>query len=521
MDGDPNINVSASTVIITPKLEIITESACDEGLVQITTTSNTDEVLWYETPSSSEVINSGLIYETFINSTTTFWLSAIFNGCEGGGRIPVTVDVYPSPIANDITIIQCDDEETDGLSYFNLDYYKDDIIRDSDGQVNSSWDVSFFEDDLFQNEITLSMYMNTSNYQVIYAQVLDASTGCLSTSEVTLQINESEASSASLNVCDDYEVDGYTLFNLSEADDQILTYSPVNASISYYVTHNEALLNINEITGNYLNEVPFSQIIYARVDIGNTCYAINEVVLTVKDIPNVSQYQEVYYCLNSFPETITLEGGIIDGVPNNYYYNWSTEETTFNIEVNEIGTYNVYITEPNGCTNLRTVNVIPSSTAIIEAIEISGISENNEITILVSGEGDYVYALDNENGIYQESNVFDNVPSGIHTVYVKDIKADCGIVSEDISVLGFPKFFTPNGDSENDTWQVSGFSSQFPITASVEIFDRYGKLLTVINENNPKWDGTHNGRLLTTNDYWFIAKLVDGRTYKGHFTLKR
>ena len=66
-----------------------------------------------------------------------------------------------------------------------------------------------------------------------------------------------------------------------------------------------------------------------------------------------------------------------------------------------------------------------------------------------------------------------------------------------------------------------GFSTQFPVTASVEIFNRYGKIITVLNENNPNWDGTYNGELLPTDDYWFVAKLVDGRTFKGHFTLKR
>ncbi len=30
-----------------------------------------------------------------------------------------------------------------------------------------------------------------------------------------------------------------------------------------------------------------------------------------------------------------------------------------------------------------------------------------------------------------------------------------------------------------------------------------------------------NGNVLPTDDYWFVSKLADGRTFKGHFTLKR
>lgn len=521
MDGDPDINVSASTVIVTPKISITKNSLCDEGLAQISLTTNTDEVFWYATETSTDVINTGLTLESYIDTNTTYYILPLFTGCSGENRIPVTVNVYNSPIANDITIIQCDDEDIDGISSFNLNNYTDDIVRNELGQVVPIWDITFFEDEALTVQIDGNNYTNSSNYQVIYAKVFDEFTGCLSSSEITLQVNASDGTVTNLEVCDDFIEDGFTFFDLTEADSQILDNSPVNASIAYYVTYNDALLRVNEITEAYFNEVAYNQTVYARVDIDATCYAINEVNLIVKDLPNVTQYEEVYYCLNTFPQTITLDGGIIGDIPNNYAYDWSTGETTINIEVNAIGAYEVFVTRPAGCTNRRTIVVQPSNTAVIETIEVTDLSENNTITIMVSGEGEYIFALDDENGMYQESNVFQNVASGIHSVYVKDIKADCGIVSEDISVLGFPKFFTPNGDDVNDTWQIKGFSTEFPVTASIEIFNRYGKIITILNEDNPKWDGRYNGKLLPTDDYWFVAQFIGGRELVGHFTLKR
>ena len=94
--------------------------------------------------------------------------------------------------------------------------------------------------------------------------------------------------------------------------------------------------------------------------------------------------------------------------------------------------------------------------------------------------------MDDKNGIYQESKIFKDVNPRIHTVFVKDINNGCRVVSELLSMLEFPKFFTPNGDTENDTWQVSGFSSQFPITTSFQIFDCYGKVITVLYKKHPK-----------------------------------
>ena len=521
LDGDPDINVSGSSIIVMPKTTIVSNNVCGEGTVDISLATNTDTVFWYETLTSTEVINTGFSYETFIDSTTTFYVLALFNGCTIGNRIPITVNAFLSPIANDITIIQCDDEVADGISSFNLNTYTDDIVRNEQGQVVPIWDISFYEDEALTIPIDGENFINTSNFQVVYAKVLDAFSGCFNSSEVTLQVNTSDTTSASVEVCDDFIVDGFTFFNLNEADGQILVDSPINAELGYYATYNDALLKVNEITEPYFNEVAFSQTVYARVDIEETCYAINSVELTVKEVPNILQYEEVYYCLNTFPETITLYGGIVDDIPNNYAYEWSTGETTINIDVNQTGDYEVLVTRPAGCTNRRLIRVLPSSIAIVETIEIVDVSENNTVTVLVSGDGDYVYALDNENGPYQESNTFENVNPGVYTVYVKDIKADCGIISEDVSILGFPKFFTPNGDGKNDTWQILGFSTQFPVTASVKIFNRFGKLITILDEDNPKWDGSYNGALLPTDDYWFEAILIDGRTFRNHFTLKR
>ena len=128
------------------------------------------------------------------------------------------------------------------------------------------------------------------------------------------------------------------------------------------------------------------------------------------------------------------------------------------IKINEIGTYSVTISDTKGCSKLRTIEVSPSNTATIESITIVDPSENNTVTVIVSGEGDYEYSLDNEFSGYQDSTVFMNVAPGLHTVYIRD-KNNCGVINAPISVIGFPKFFTPNNDGFNDSWHVSGIGT--------------------------------------------------------------
>ena len=49
---------------------------------------------------------------------------------------------------------------------------------------------------------------------------------------------------------------------------------------------------------------------------------------------------------------------------------------------------------------------------------------------------------------------------GIYTVSVKDLKG-CEITPKEVSVLGIPKYFTPNGDGYNDYWNIEGVNQNF------------------------------------------------------------
>lgn len=88
-------------------------------------------------------------------------------------------------------------------------------------------------------------------------------------------------------------------------------------------------------------------------------------------------------------------------------------------------------------------------------------------------------------------------------------------------VVGFPKYFSPNNDSVNDTWHLIGIEEID--TISVSIFNRYGKLLKTLDNVNG-WNGTYKNANMPSDDYWFVANLIrDGKTHriKGHFALIR
>lgn len=177
------------------------------------------------------------------------------------------------------------------------------------------------------------------------------------------------------------------------------------------------------------------------------------------------------------------------------------------------------------CANSKIFNVVSSETATNVSFIVTGQNGNLDITVQNSGSGDYEYAVDDIDGPYQNSSDFKNVELGPHTFYLQD-KNGCGIVEinfeQDLTLEGFPKFFTPNGDGVNDYWQiippVDGGEMQ---TGIIEIFDRYGALLAQVSPTSQGWDGNFNGKPLPISDYWFKTVSVKNKKIEGHFTLKR
>lgn len=175
------------------------------------------------------------------------------------------------------------------------------------------------------------------------------------------------------------------------------------------------------------------------------------------------------------------------------------------------------------CSSTKLFELTSSEIATIISLVVDGQAGVLRIEARVSGNGDYEYSLD--NGPYQDSAVFENVPAGSHTVFVRD-RNGCGVVSQSIdqqvALDGFPRFFTPNGDGINDLWQyVPPITIEAIPLNSIQVYDRYGKLLAQFSPNSEGWDGTFNGNPLPSDDYWFRAEVDSREELKGHFTLKR
>ncbi|GAB1856079.1 hypothetical protein MHTCC0001_09140 [Flavobacteriaceae bacterium MHTCC 0001] len=329
--------------------------------------------------------------------------------------------------------------------------------------------------------------------------------------------------------------DGVNLpvFDLTENDPLILgTESDTDFDIGYFTDAGrvDRIIDPTNFVNSTSNE---SQTIYVRVFTraitDNSCYADAEFTVINSLEPQISVTNFQPLCDG---ETINLT---IDAADGTYDYTWVDNMGVLvvapSIPVSTDGIYNVFATNTiTGCiSDIETIEVRSSGAPSIDQNDIRVIIKGSNISDIIIdntannlGLGDYRFALD--NGAFQDEPIFENVASGIHQIRVND-KNGCGpdAVIERY-VFGFPKFFTPNGDDTNDYWQVKGLDTRFYQHSSISVFNRYGKLLKVFSTANQGWDGTFNGVLLPSEDYWYTMVLTDvsgnRSLLKGHFTLK-
>ena len=223
----------------------------------------------------------------------------------------------------------------------------------------------------------------------------------------------------------------------------------------------------------------------------------------------------------------TLDSGINN---TDYTFQWYLNgvlQTGSNNTFVAIAAGNYSVIATNALTGCVSSSVFATVTSSLPATSVSAMStlafdQNATITVTaLNPNPNYQYALD--YGALQFSNVFSNVNPGSHIVTVTDTNG-CTNLSTNVFIIGYPTFFTPNNDGFNDYWNVIGLENQ--PTATIFIYDRYGKLLKQISSKSLGWDGTYLGALLPTSDYWFTVEYIeplttDLKVFKSHFSLKR
>lgn len=455
------------------------------------------------------------------------------------------VEVFPNP-----TIFEPNPIELCGnlVADFNLNSRINQITGG-----NTNYQVMFYASNT--DLISSNNIPNPANYNsattTIYIEVTDLiNNGCTEITTLNLSVLSLPGITSNptdIEQCDD---SGFYYFDLSIRENETAGATLVSdINFKYYETLNDALLNNgnNIINPNsFINTTINYQKIFVRLnsltnidsETGEQCFRIVELDLYVRPYPVSNLLERPYtICVDQstnsvYPVEIKT---LLDNT--NYSYEWFrgfggitgnqiVGENNNSFITDIVGQYSVVITNISNAANCSSVfnfttqnSLVPNSITANPS-ELIAFGIENTITASASPASlDYLYSLDGYS--WQESNVFTNITEGEYTLSVLN-KFGCGQASTTIVVADFPPFFTPNGDGFNDTWNIKGARALDFI--SIQIFDRYGKLIKQLDPNGAGWDGTFNGNQLPSSDYWFkLIYTKDNVTkeFKNHFSLKR
>ncbi|WP_158635167.1 T9SS type B sorting domain-containing protein, partial [Formosa maritima] len=521
--------------IITPVFTQITPICNGEILNPLPTTSN-NGVTGFWNPAIDNT------------TTTTYTFTPDAGQCATSQTMEIIVNPFPTIALNNLTACST---SGNGIDSFNLIAEIPNILGNT--QNPADYTVAFYEDSAATILISTNPYANiTAYFQTIYVNISNNTSLCSSIFPFDLIVEDAATVTMPLPVieCDyDGTNDGFYPFDLTSLDSEVLNgQNPVDYQVSYYWNSQDAIDGFNSIIdpSAFINTTAYNQTIYIRVTnihIPDICFATTSFSYTVSPIlkPVITSVDGqnticVDFETGIVQNQVTLMSDLQDP---NYQYTWfldgteiiGANQSTYVVDTNAPGLYTLSITEINSVANCTSelsepFEVIQSGQAVFVSVSQSDTFDPNpSITITVEGYGEYWFQLDN-GPILNNGGVFTNVSGGLHTVYVYDRKTDnpsCGyIIIDDIRIISYPKFVTPNQDGYNDIWNISAMSNQ--PEANINIFDRFGKLVASIKPSGPGWDGTYNGNLLPASDYWFVLSFKENgqsKVYRSHFTLKR
>jgi gliding motility-associated-like protein len=414
-------------------------------------------------------------------------------------------------------LIECD-ENFDGLSIFNLNSIRAKITNP---ELNEELFFYKSQNDLVNdNQIEdPKKFQNTEPNQEIFVKVININ-GCFESTSFKVI-----ARFVALGTIDDFFVCEDSDGIIGNAQGQFETSILENTikkqlgianttSLSFYPTYLDAQTNLNEFAA--LFSYPSSTIFIKAKEADSSCGGIQSLKINVNLEPIINLEDSYTICFNP-----NLKAPIIlSASASNDSFEWKNNSGNVihrnkDFTLNAIGDFSltVYKTE-NGllCSNTKTFTVKNPESPVFSNVLVNTEDEtNNIVEVSLTGNSTYEFSLDNINFFGNSTSyTFTNVNPGLRTVYVRDLNTCEQSIQTNVSVIGFKKFFTPNGDGENDFWNVNGLDKAFFKSVNVTIFNRYGKVIASITDfTSQGWDGTFNGKRLAPNNYWFKATIID------------
>jgi gliding motility-associated-like protein len=269
------------------------------------------------------------------------------------------------------------------------------------------------------------------------------------------------------------------------------------------------------------------------------CVFTEDVQVIVIPKPDAFAGEDPTYCGSN----INLEGTVLNGVAGqNYAYSWSpaelfnganTQTPVFVAGIDTVTTVymTTYWTEDENCSATDSLNVnLPLLPLTGDLERMFPCTFELPYTVFTTEQNQpgvtYQWSFTNSDTTIVD---FGNNPSAVYdqagTFTVVYFEPNCGLsVSQDITVtpqvceILIPNIMTPNGDGDNDSFNVAGIS--FFDGSLLQVYNRWGNVVHEDPDYNGKWAATD----IPDGTYYYILTVNENgqkKNYSGSLTIVR
>ncbi|MEP3836340.1 MAG: choice-of-anchor L domain-containing protein [Algibacter sp.] len=379
-------------------------------------------------------------------------------------------------IPTDILFQVCEDDG-DNFADFILSEIDEEVLNEQPGKI-----VYYFEDenDAITGNLANALpkdantpYNSASRTLYVRVENITDST-CFDTGSIEIQVAPDPIYDPIIDflVCDDASNDGFFEFNLDEKKAEIQTNSPDVLGITFHLSPQEAMDNLNPLPSTYTN-VRNPQSIYIRIESSASfCYVVEELginIVSAPDVlvgsPSITECASTQAGITTFDltfynlDTQTADFEVLDRVKSNLTINYFEDLTDINHDdgldnSNEIvdptsfdsEEKTVYIKITNTLTScftlvpvelkvdlpptINTINNIPicdNDTKTYDLYEVNTLVVNDLSIVNITYHNTEQEAIDNTTPL---DNTF-NYTASSHEIFIRvsDITTGCPIVT--------------------------------------------------------------------------------------------
>jgi gliding motility-associated-like protein len=268
-------------------------------------------------------------------------------------------------------------------------------------------------------------------------------------------------------------------------------------------------------------------------DPSNGCTASDDVLINANGVPVLSIVSGDNPCPDVAKGYINSN---VSGGVGPYTYVWSNGATSPSLKGLHGGTYNVTVTDANGCSLSQTIQIVEGDSLSITnltSVQIP-LGETIQLNPIVNGANAPLSYSWNPAVYLSCSNCSNPTVNSVNSISYGLLVVDTnGCMAESqVSITVVPDYqiyvpsaFTPNNDGTNDVFEIYGNKKLWK-ELSMTIFNRWGEKVFESSDSKFAWDGTFHGVLQNPQIYVYQLRItfIDGYAMplqKGSISLIR